>query len=1464
MPQLPENNEYISNVEKSATSRIPAIMKALNARGTPTGTTAPTGVKALGNFQAGGMFSQPSPNTDLSQRMQTGVTTSVYDPIAKQSTPGKFEPIPQELNKDFLPTDVKDPSDPRWVAPSESAKIRNWPESLGGGQYAIDQTQPGELIKSARDVDSKDKILLRGGLSPLNYQIDHIIPLWLGGVNTTANLQLLDVPTHERKTDAQAVALTLLSHGKIDLQQAKSLAFTWKDKDLTGVPHADEYGTIPVDVAEKTYKRWQDQEKAGIKPNVTLKDVLKEIPESAKNFGKGWLPDFIREPIKGFVSGFTAGVVPYTPGENENWAEKGLGYAGDVLGTVVGFGKFAKGLNLAKDAVMTLPGLGRLFAKAAPVVGEAIDAGATTLKSVNRIKKMETLSKIVKDAGVMTAYGQTAQSISDLMPYTPEEEKTFSNHVKRFFFDAAYGGMLGSAPQSIKGYSTIAAGATTLGLIQGDDIQDALLNGAIMTGLHGLGRGQTAKTVQEVADREVSKAAVSKLSQWAEGVKPVKKGEVVPERKVSIDEAINLQSKALENINKSVRDGNMSLDDAAKERGAVIAAGSHLYNQSLPPAQRAIKETNDILSLGERMRTKPNALGTTPEYLKNVVDNNPLNLPDTAAKLPEGNFPTGRQALSGVASQINDGKTRANILRLSDAIDAGKASNRVYLVEQSELEPFIKGINSTITDKEIKNLVHKPSANPHNNVRAFGVIENPGGGKEIVDIGWFPRKFTIDEKVNNINENVDKFPPKENGQPLERFDSSFNKDLIADNMRKNGIRVLTANLEKIEPKVAISKQPFQVVSINPQNWAESLAFKNNVPHSTGDSIPEALSRLKRSKDAKEIANTATKIQESLKVDPDNILDVADMPGMEAEKSTVSSIINIFKDALRSKTPQEFTKKITDSFGPITNDVAAKHILNNRERFSVKNAFDLIQNGIKSKSANPETTAVYKELVLPFFKSPQYQMSELKGYLPGMPIASKTSLKRPVEAPIANETVKEVQPTTPVEKAPQESIISQKIVDTAKKNTGYKKPTTPLQKRVESIKQELTLRGEDALENAVVSSSDFNRESFIKNLNDTLRALDVEYTNKNLPKEVQLSQTEYAGIKKNIIDKLKLRAEEIVLNKFSIDNELKSGFLPERIASLPTEEQQKKALIEETRRALGIFPEKTEVEGAPAKESKPLPDKKGIESINIANFAKTIRDNIKQFPKDTYAYGFAKMLDEGLSRAFGKNYNTSWSLDPYFSINSPKGKYFFGNLYKTLNQNSAPRSQPKDVVEKFVNTRRLKGEVSKKDVQDITKERVAETKQATEDRGSIENKEQAAQANEAGFSIKDMVQGEDKNITDLTRFDELSPGRLSGELGRKTDALDGAQDAKALVSSLISEFNRNVDFDNKRYGTKKKKVTFTDLKDIESNISKETKRILDSIENKPKEAPKAEEPKVLPAAVSEAIDEIKAKYPQYFK
>ena len=439
MAGIPENNQYTDNSNVSSSgifgSNFQNFLKNIPSN-VPKSTQNPSVFIPEYNTYN----STPS----ISETYKNLVPVKANSPLGTRADTPR-EPILADYRTKLLPGQKDANGKDMWVTPSDQTYTRNWPESLGGGQYAIDPTQPGAIVKSNRGsgdtvYDSKETALLRGGSSKYDVQIDHIIPLWLGGEDTLANKEALSTTQHNQKTKAQAVVLTLLNQGKIDNNQARLMAFDWKNLDTSKVPYPGDTGMIDPKKADQINKDW-DWDKAHIPGTFghslgdSIKAVWKGIPDALNTFIP--VPDKNEHPIeysllkpvsefsKGLVEGATGGVVSASPEQDTGgFFGKFERIIGNTIGTIVSMKAFGAVLSKAgsiTDSVLSkIPGLNKVYGvpkaklvQAGNWVSEGIGNKTATFIDKNLIQKFPKISGVVSGLA-SKAKGLVGKKVVDL------------------------------------------------------------------------------------------------------------------------------------------------------------------------------------------------------------------------------------------------------------------------------------------------------------------------------------------------------------------------------------------------------------------------------------------------------------------------------------------------------------------------------------------------------------------------------------------------------------------------------------------------------------------------------------------------------------------------------------------------------------------------------------------------------------------------------------------------------------------------------------------------------------------------------------------------------------------------------------------------------------------------------------------------------------------------------------------
>jgi hypothetical protein len=530
------------------------------------------------------------------------VTDNLKEPI----------PIPSDYSQFATPASFTENGEKlSWGTPSKP-QIRNMSFDGQVGQYVEDANNKSLLVKTTRGTNRDNDDAIRGNIPGFMGTIDHIMPLSLGGADTAENRQLLNPEENFRKTKAQAIAYTLYAHGDITLDKARIMAMEWKNADISDIPKPNTVGLISdseggktgIEIAREKLAHWYDA-----KP-VTAKDVIGGIPEAAKNWGKGFLPDPIREFGKGLVSGGTAGFVPYEIDSDESIFAKASGITGLAIGTLVPWSLATKALLLpfkAYRGASAVLATRKAFtiaeaAKAVEATGEAT-GGATSiankanaLKSIadgvnvaENTKTIETVFKTVNTtpnyltrainnpdfvkqlgtfAGTSAVFGQGQQFIAN--KFNPdiisgkqlisEQDSVISNIIK----DSLYGAVTGVASPTIKGTAYSVMVPTTLSFLANpDDPTDAIVNGLVFGAMHAhgtykkpgynnieaLGGNKYKNPITVDFNNAVDNLSYASLSHYAPEYLPeLKPGQKVPSTAHNQEYIQKVKDKAIENV----------------------------------------------------------------------------------------------------------------------------------------------------------------------------------------------------------------------------------------------------------------------------------------------------------------------------------------------------------------------------------------------------------------------------------------------------------------------------------------------------------------------------------------------------------------------------------------------------------------------------------------------------------------------------------------------------------------------------------------------------------------------------------------------------------------------------------------------------------------------------------------------------------------------------------------------------
>ena len=1082
----PQNTTYWSSNQKAGINTLRAIAKRnIENIATPKvskKTGIPTQFQSLSSIP-GKQISEPTTESWPSFPVNEPLSEAPFD---------RFQNLQQYVKSTGEETKAR--SDQPWYTPiTETTKVAKMPPFLGWGVYMTDPNS-SNVAENRTYIPAENKAIL-WNRDPRLYQVDHIIPLWAGGKDTLANKEILTTSEHAIKSKAQAVPFTLMANKLISPQEAKVMATNWADKDITWIPEeASKWWLMDVKLAQQKYEEW-----SRVKP-VTFKDVLKEVPEVLKSTmkplaakeGEDEAEQFMKSLAGWFISESTFGVLPYEQ-ESKSWWATAWWFLGKVAGNVVAFatlwwiiGKAAQALGKLKF-IKPLMNSGRIaedifewwmltregatIAKTAWEIWRNIPvavkwAGVWDAIASSRIwnlaKKIK-IQSVLKSAGMMNAYGQIRITAPALVWL--QQMPDMAERVKQAAIDTTYGWLLWQAGHTIPWYASVGAGAFTIGLISGSDAEQATLDAFTMMALHGLWQGESNKrkklpTLEEamnnVADRTASEHIFDRT-----GIKV---------DKLNPDSAINIRTKLQDARSKKIVNDNLDLNEAMKLRLQDEVAIRQLLKGNMSKAVRRQADIEDMQSIGDKLKTKEQLqdISTPDEIIQtlkwsedHIFNNTPLErTPNTKMSLE--NKPIGDFPLSGVASQIDGGLPKQRVDYFFKSKDNGLAAQNVLLIERSELENFFRELNnskSIFSADKLKNNQDTLFAHPENSVQAFGMVKVPDAktpeipwvvrikGKDwlvdIVPLWWSARKSRIADvenwwRIHSFNQTA-----------LDSGDNRLlnhnnNKDTLAESMRKNGVKILTASLDdRSTPRTSRAWEPFLLLNINQDHWLNSAELNNKRNYNTlWDNMDTLVQKATKAKDPQAIVNIIGKMREDAPdlSAPEMIHEVATAKN-DPDAAFATEVLKTFEDGIKSWSARQLENSINKKYGQVLDQDSAIHIINKANDFTVENAFDILYDWIKDWRANKATEIMYKYNLTPFFD----KMTKNQVNVDGVPV-NDFYLKMPLLAKADTEFVtptnkaKENFLLSPEEIAPKTEKIPTTKAQPAKIQTEYKKFT----------------------------------------------------------------------------------------------------------------------------------------------------------------------------------------------------------------------------------------------------------------------------------------------------------------------------------------------------------------------------------------------------------------------------------------
>lgn len=1341
-------------------------------------------------------------------------------------------PLTEEMTAGLKPK-VQFGEDIYWGKPTEEARMATLPETIGG-QYITDPSQTGTMFKFERSVPERLKRYALQGLPSFAFDVDHIIPLSLGGTNETSNLQVLNYKEHDKKTKVGAVVNELYFGKKLSLAEARNKAINFQGMNVEDVT-LDENGRMPINLAQQIYNSW------GEAPKVGVKEWLKEIPKTpGMLLGKAGakvgevMPETpLGEFGKGFAEEMTLGWmdVPteqYATEKQQLTADIARG-VGKFTGFLVSFGMMYKWAGLAAKAALGTKAIkGTSFAKWVAQASAPITSKQAVFKAGSIVFPRNVALKALQNAGAFTLHGQLSR----------QQEKGFDERVKRFFSDAAFGSVLAIPGQTMKGYAGLSAAVYTLSALEGATPAEALMNTAIVAGLHGIG-GIHNKFVQgNRMDILATSAATKVLKKW--GIEPKK----YYGSDARVQSLITKERNTA--VNKILRETD-SFEEARLEISKLMIAQRQLYKGGLSREAKLFEDVTDIRSMTQRtLNLNSAAMEDIPAEAR-ILNNVMLRpfyerqAPSKAEKVSKVVFPTDPAGVQTVGTSLEHAPMTSRDIRALQELGL-KNGDRVivYKAQDPKTIEFIKQKNERLP-------IAERDANPENilntviirdgKIYRFGNIPSekkigtrydPATGDAIVTVGG-ESPYSLNSKALTAK--------KPQMDP-----TTMNKNSISQAMTDNKWNYVIGEIWGVPRGTGVgvaSGEPWGRVRFTPQTIEESVRYNEAIDVLRARESGESISRVRQA--IGEITARQKPVQEATAADAITKM----VPTVEADSLflTVKGFENqLAREGGSARFYEQNIKGLTNR----TMTSAEKQAIETRIKDNDITVGDYIQWISREKANNtlnrqgsamfeyllgpsgsyPQLSQVNKSIINSFklrpsakvvAKMPKKVTGEIQQKLPLKAIEAPEKKKVEIAEIIqkVSKEVKKVEEKKKTEVVKKIEIPVKKEVEAVKKKpSDFKALTTELKitpkvKMAEKTAKEYETVGKDALDNVDVgtqargslSIADYGAK--LKSSIETLRPP----VSKKAPAAVRLNDAELAKIR----DAIKPTLYQHAINLLRVNFEPKSqaSFTGKTVADI--EKQYLKALGLTKEREI-----KPEIKKITAEErqkgwgEKEKMDKLILELLGkkeadihipktkqIKDVQTLLEKNIKKFKdKDNYAEGFNTVLHQGLEKMFGKNYASgkkSWALNSLFSLNTTKGRRLWDRMGLKLTPKGGTEAQPKDVskleYEMIVEKGKPYTEWTQKERDIVYGKRKKEAVKETEKR-EAERKEKltglAKEAKEIGFSIGERKVSE--FVTDLSGYDLIAKMRLAGETGKKMNAKAGATDAKSLLSELQKTFN----------------------------------------------------------------------------
>ena len=1345
------------------------------------------------------------------------------------STPTQPSPITPnfELNKTLVP-ETSGMSFPIESYPS-STPIENpvGPGTTiknisGMGQFVSDPNKPDKVTKwfanTDRSSNETENSLIRAGYDPKYYELDHELPIALGGADTLGNKMILAKPDHEVKSRIQQVAIQLQQSGKISKTEAQRMALNWEtykpwiDQIPTGY-NGDKWIGITTEQAQKAYNEMQ---KAPALSWKSFKEAIPDAPKTIKN-------PFVREAFKGAVSqipllDFALPEVrkysetdKYATPEEDNAAKFGK-FAGMIFGGVAAFGAVGKLLGWGGKALgLAGKGLGLVNeAKQAETVLEAAKAGKA-LQSVTEGAGIKTLDEASKLAGLIGKGSPIAKLASAEMMKNQlkagginavlgqlyrQDEEGITNRMKKAAGDFAMGTFIGGDPAKVSSYVKTMGYATTISMMMGEDIQTALTNGATITALHGISGLAPIVTMgfKGPAETEFGNKHMNLARQVAESTGNI------PAREMTLKEKYNTGRMTKEgNVELQTKLNQQNIEDSLSKAqiGLAKQTRGELFGKGYDPKTTGsnadlLDQENRILfrKLADKAAAENWPLEKIQTEMKKVMMSGRVLYKQGLS--PEARLKADIEDLWTVRQKVKEGKITVD----------NKPENAMNTDVAVSVAPEIvdRGRRVTLADWEpTGDDFYAPGMGMGKDVKrgdVSGIDTNLKNAKEVTD---FARIFPENNAVRLVSEDEAASSPR-----FSKY-KKYKNAVVAE------VRIVKENnLEKV---------------LREQDAARAQRIESGHPikgdlESTPHAHPET--------------------SQGIYVD----LPYRDANGKVQVKSVRIGSTNRKSNYLKDEAidmgngPEkefDFSKHNKDEMGKLLDDNGLDFV----------SGTALIIPGSETVSGYPHIRFSVKPADVEFSKGANTKKTEVLATKISN-IASDAIAKRPVaEAPnpFIENPESNIVPSTPENDKIMDALsggkteakvmkpVSPEVEKTTKHIVNITKGLVPKEigkpARLSNIENNLVSSGVDKLENIKEGKDKEGFLAMARNIiNNTGESAGLVNKGYKDP-EMQLSATENRTASESAKDRLRLEALDLVnaqhpietellfagkdpkdpvLVKEELDNRKRSlgifeedmsrGDLPEELTDQWNKENAMQKLMTKKEKGETNFDaakrRQKEIAESPfgkifAKTGKGVATKGGTNISYGKELQSGIEKNIKE-PKDDAKFGFNMALHLALPELFPNpyrkgDYGSNFTLNSLLGGESSKAKLLQESYYKTLNKEGAPFSQPKDVI--------ITGNMSNAERKAAYKRRIDELgadgslgsgyqEQAGRGKNMTMTPAQKEASSAESYHTVSELQSEDKNVKDLVAGEMRNPWLFAGEVGLKQDAETGARAALGII------------------------------------------------------------------------------------